>query len=302
MKKSIGIPQKRKWKFSPFFAVIFVLLIVYIAVLVVPVVWSIIVSFMDTADYYDYLKNPLVFPNSFTFQNYINGVNDFNMAPPGGLAEDFGQIIFQTLFYTISCSLAATIVPCIVAYLVARYDFRFSKVIYGIVVVTMAIPIVGNLPSEITIAKLVGTFDNLWLFWIMKANFLGIYFLLFHAMFKSIPRSYSEAARIDGAGNFTIMLKVMFPLVLGTFGIVFLLNFITFWNDYQIPYYYLQSYPVVGSALFIFQLDPERVNGTPQLIAMIFTVAIPIILIAIIFNKKLMSNLSDGGIKEWLNS
>ena len=298
MKKSIGIPQKRKWKFSPFFAVIFVLLIVYIAVLVVPVVWSIIVSFMDTADYYDYLKNPLVFPNSFTFQNYINGVNDFNMAPPGGLAEDFGQIIFQTLFYTISCSLAATIVPCIVAYLVARYDFRFSKVIYGIVVVTMAIPIVGNLPSEITIAKLVGTFDNLWLFWIMKANFLGIYFLLFHAMFKSIPRSYSEAARIDGAGNFTIMLKVMFPLVLGTFGIVFLLNFITFWNDYQIPYYYLQSYPVVGSALFIFQLDPERVNGTPQLIAMIFTVAIPIILIAIIFNKKLMSNLSDGGIKE----
>ena len=293
--------NKKNRTFSPLFAVLFALLIIYIIVLLVPVIWSIFVSFIDVTDYYDYLKNPLVLPSHLVFDNYINGVRDFNMAPPGGLPEDFAEIIFQTLFYTLSCSLAATIVPCVMAYLAARYDFKFSKVIYGIVVVTMAIPIIGNMPSEITIAKIVGTFDNLWLFWIMKANFLGIYFLLFHAMFRQIPRSYSEAARIDGAGNFTIMLKVMFPLVLGTFGIVFLLNFITFWNDYQIPYYYLQSYPVVGSALFIFQLDPERVNGTPQLIAMIFTVAIPIILLAIIFNKRLMSNLSDGGIKEWLS-
>ena len=298
MKKLTSTFNKKKRAFSPLFVVLFSLLVVYILVLIIPVVWSIIISFVDVNDYYDYLKNPLVLPNHFVFENYINGIRDFNMAPPGGLPEDFGQIILQTLFYTLSCSLAATITPCIMAYLAARYDFKFSKVIYGIVVVTMAIPIVGNMPSEITIAKLVGTFDNLWLFWIMKANFLGIYFLLFHAMFRQIPRTYSEAAKIDGAGNFSIMVKVMFPLVLGTFGIVFLLNFITFWNDYQIPYYYLQSYPVVGSSLFIFQLDPERVNGTPQLIAMIFTVAIPIILIAIIFNKKLMSNLSDGGIKE----
>ena len=298
MKRTHFALNRKKRTFSPLFAVLFALLVVYVLVLMIPVIWSILISLVDVADYYDYLKNPLVLPNHLVFDNYINGIRDFNMAPPGYLPENFAEIIFQTLVYTFSCSLAATIVPCVMAYLAARYDFRFSKVIYGIVVVTMAIPIIGNMPSEITIAKLVGTFDNLWLFWIMKANFLGIYFLLFHAMFKQIPRSYSEAARIDGAGNFTIMLRVMFPLVLGTFGIVFLLNFITFWNDYQIPYYYLQSYPVVGSALFIFQLDPERVNGVPQLIAMIFTVAIPIILIAIIFNKKLMSNLSDGGIKE----
>ena len=298
MKRVSNAITRKKRKFSPLFAVLFALLIVYVIVLMIPIIWSIIISFIDTSDYYEYLKNPLVFPDHFVFQNYINGVKDFNMAPPGGLEEDILQIIFQTLIYTLSCSLAATITPCVMAYLAARYDFKFSKVIYGIVIVTMAIPIIGNMPSEITVSKIVGTFDNLWLFWIMKANFLGIYFLLFHAMFKQIPRTYSEAARIDGAGNFTIMLRVMFPLVLGTFGIVFLLNFITFWNDYQIPYYYLQSYPVVGSALFIFQLDPERVNGTPQLIAMIFTVAIPIIILAIAFNKKLMSNLSDGGIKE----
>ena len=296
--KTLDLNRKRR-KTNPFYITIFVILTIYVVVLMVPLIWGLFISFVSRDAYSEYLHNPLVLPSVYTFENYINGFNDFKIKPVGSFEDqDIFIIFFQTLIYACSCSLAATIVPCICAYCAARYNFKFGKVIYGIVIVTMAIPIVGNLPSEIRVAQKVGTFDNLWLFWIMKANFLSIYFLLFHSIFKRIPMAYSEAAKIDGAGNFRIMINCIMPFAMGTFGIVFLLNFINFWNDYQIPYYYLPSYPVVGTAVFNFSLHTERYGGVPQLIAMIFLVAIPIIVLAITLNKKLMSNLSDGGIKE----
>lgn len=291
--------RKQHHEISPFFVVVFVILIIYVVVLLVPLIWGIFISFLTRDAYSDYLHNPLVFPTDYSFANYINGFNDFAIKPVGSYEEqNIFEIVFQTIIYSLSCSLAATIVPCVCAYVVARFNFKFGKIMYGIVIATMAIPIVGNLPSEIVVAQTIGTFDNLWLFWIMKANFLGIYFLLFHSIFKGIPAAYTEAAKIDGAGNFRIMVSCIMPFALGTIGIVFLLNFINFWNDYQIPYYYLPSYPVVGTAVFNFSLHYEKFGGIPQLIAMIFLVAIPIIALAIAFNKKLMSNLSDGGIKE----
>lgn len=285
-------------KTSPLYITVFVILIIYVVVLLMPLIWGLFVSFVSRDAYSDYIKNPLVFPTGYTFDNYINGFNDFVVKPDVFTELNIFDILLRTLFYAGSCSLAATIVPCICAYASARFNFKFGKILYGIVIVTMAIPIVGNLPSEIRVANMVGAYDNLWLFWIMKANFLTIYFLLFHSIFKNIPMAYTEAAKIDGAGNFRIMINCIMPFALGTIGIVFLLNFINFWNDYQIPLYYLPSYPVVGTAVFNFSLDPEDVGGIPQLIAMIFIVAIPIIVLAIVFNKKLMSNLSDGGIKE----
>ncbi len=293
------INNKVHHKTSPLFVIVFIVLIIYVVVLLIPLIWGLFISFVSRDAYSEYLHNPLTLPTSYSFMNYINGFNDFNIKPVGSYTEqNIFEILGQTLIYSISCSLAATIVPCICAYAAARYNFKFGKVIYGIVIVTMAIPIVGNLPSEIVVAQRLGIFDNLWLFWIMKANFLSIYFLLFHSIFKGIPMAYTEAAKIDGASNFKIMINCIMPFAFGTIGIVFLLNFINFWNDYQIPYYYLPSYPVVGTAVFNFSLHTEKFGGIPQLIAMIFIVAIPIIALAIAFNKKLMSNLSDGGIKE----
>ena len=294
-KRSLLKPRR---KTSPLYVVVFIILVIYVVVLLLPLVWGLFVSFVSRDAYSEYLHNPLSFPTSYTFENYINGFKDFVVKPDVYTELNIFDILLRTVFYAGSCSLAATIVPCICAYASARFNFKFGKVIYGIVIITMAIPIVGNLPSEIRVAKAVGAFDNLWLFWIMKANFLTIYFLLFYSIFKSIPIAYTEAAKIDGAGNFTIMVNCIMPFALGTIGIVFLLNFINFWNDYQIPYYYLPSYPVVGTAVFNFSLHSENYGGIPQLIAMIFIVAIPIIVLAIVFNKKLMSNLSDGGIKE----
>lgn len=203
-----------------------------------------------------------------------------------------------SLLYAGGCAVMSTLTPCIVAYAVARLHNKFGKVIYTIVIVAMALPIVGSLPSELQMARITGLYGHIWGQWIMKMNFLGVYFLVFHAQFRAIPMDYTEAAEIDGASNFSIMAKVIMPLAWGSVSAVLLLNFITYWNDYQIPMIYIKGYPVLAYGMFSFYQSTETaIQSVPVKLAGILLMAIPIIIMFAVFNKKLMVNLSVGGIK-----
>ncbi len=297
--------NKRKSIKEPFnwlALILFILLALYSLSLLFPVLWSLMTTFKTPAEY-KILKNVIGWPQNFNFDNYVNAYKNFSVSvynnETGKYTDYYMLDLFaNSLVYSILCALAATITPCIVAYAVARFDFKFSKVIYSIVIVAMALPIVGSLPSEIQMAKNLGIFDTFIGLFIMKANFLGIYFLVFYAQFKAIPMAYSEAAKIDGASHLRIMVQVILPLCLGTIGTVFLLNFITYWNDYQVPMIYLPSHPVAAFGMFNFQYSyVTELQNTPTRLAGIFIMAAPIVVVFAVLNKRLMVNLSVGGIK-----
>ena len=282
--------------------ILFILLLLYSLSLLLPILWTLITSFKSPMEY-DFDMNKTGWPENFTFENYVAAYRNFYVTV---YHEDTGeysyfyiyQLFGNSLLYSFLCALAATLTPCIVAYAVARFNFKFSKVIYSIVIITMALPIVGSLPSEIQMAKNLGIFDTFIGLFIMKANFLGIYFLVFYAQFKAIPMAYSEAAKIDGASPFRIMVQVILPLCLGTIGTVFLLCFIAYWNDYQIPMVYLPSHPVAAYGMYEFQnVKTSEIANTPSRLAGIFIMAAPIVVVFALLNKRLMVNLSVGGIK-----
>lgn len=308
MKKIMMFSRSKKHKSSikePFnwlALVLFVFLLLYTLSLLFPVLWALLTSFKSPMEY-DFMGNRTGWPTSFTFDNYGIAYRNFYVSVYDAASDSYSYFYMFDLFgnsllYSFLCALAATITPCLVAYAVARFNFRFSKVIYSIVIVTMALPIVGSLPSEIQMVKALGIFDTFIGLFILKANFLGIYFLVFYAQFKSIPMAYSEAAKIDGASHFRVMTQIILPLSIGTLMTVFLLNFITYWNDYQIPMVYLPSHPVAAFGMYEFQnvMTTELAN-TPTRIAGIFIMAAPILVIFAILNKRLMVNLSVGGIK-----
>ena len=162
----------------------------------------------------------------------------------------------------------------------------------------MIIPIVGSLPSEIQMAKNLMLYDKLWGLWIMKANFLGMYFLLFYNNFKVLPMAYTEAAKIDGAGNTTIFLRIIFPLIKNTFITIMLIKFIEFWNDYQIPLVYMPSYPTI--ALGMYHMAYTTINNlsrVPMRMAGSIMMITPILILFLAVQKRLLGNLTMGGIK-----
>ena len=239
----------------------------------------------------------------YTFRHMIQ---DFKMPTdpmPGHPATTVSVLGMYgyTLLYAGGCALTATVVPCITAYACARFKFRFSKFLHTLVIVVMMIPIVGSLPSEIEVARSMNILNTIWGLWIMKANFLGLYFLVFYDIFKSLPDSFSEAARIDGANNWQIFMRIALPLIKNTFLTVLLIKFISFWNDYQSPKVFMPSFPTIANGLH-FVMNETAKEGSihtevPARMTMVIMTATPITVLFMIFQKRLLGNLTMGGVK-----
>lgn len=299
------IVKKKRIKFKPSISlsVLFVVLLAYTIVFLVPLIWTLITSFKDWKIYMvSTIRQDLglmIGFNNLTWTNYITAFENFSIPTRGGDVYLF-KMFFNSMLYAGGCAIFATIIPCIMAYLVARYNYRFGSVVYGIVIVTMAIPIVGSLPSEMKMIESLGLMDSVLGLYILKSNFLGIYFLVFYAQFKMIPKDYTEAAEIDGASEFYIMTQIIFPIAMGSISTVLLLKFIEFWNDYQIPMIYWESRPVVAYGMYYFvslTTGKDGLASTPVKLSAMIIVALPIIVLFLIFNKKIMSNMSIGGVK-----
>ena len=160
----------------------------------------------------------------------------------------------------------------------------------------MILPIVGSFPSEIKIAMTLGLYDNMIGMWIMKTYVSGLHFLVFYSGFKLIPKDYVEAAQLDGAGNFMVMVRIMFPFLRGSIFTIALLKFIGFWNDYQTPLLYMPTHPTL--AYGVYEFTRGSITGdTPTQLAATMLMAVPLFVIFIVFQKRLLGDLTIGGLK-----
>ena len=134
---------------------------------------------------------------------------------------------------------------------------------------------------------------------LQKMSFTGTYFLVYFAMVKGVDKSFSEAAYIDGAGEFTVLFIIYFPLLINTYFTVVLLLFVGFWNDYNTPMLYIPSYPTLSYSVKWLQTnaDPARFANTNLKMCVALIVVIPILTLFIIFRDKLTGNLTVGGVK-----
>ena len=304
----------KKKLFNPFAIVIAVVLVLYMVSMCIPLFWTLMTTLKDSAEFGGGFKdgvklepNKLYWPEyGLTFDNYINAYKNFvytvrpENAAPGlkGIPYNITWQFINSLLYSVGCSITVTVASLIMAYAVARFNYRFSTWIYMFVLVALALPIVGSLPSELAVSRKLGLYDTFIGIWIMRGNFLNTYFLIFFAQFRMIPRDYTEAARIDGANPFTIMTQIIFPLASGTISTIFVLAFIGYWNDFQIPMVYLPSHPVAAFGMYYAQVGTDnKWDNIPFQMSAVVIMALPIIVFYGIFNKKMNVNLSVGGIK-----
>ena len=291
-------PQIKEKK-SVLSIVLFIVLLVYVIGLFVPIIWAMYTAFNDTNAYEEFYLSTGggKFPTELTLENFRVALVDFRLDKPVG-SFSFLEMIGNSFIYTIGSAFFYTLTPCLVAYCAARFKFKFSKIIYGFVIVTMALPIVGTMPSEWQMLKTLHIDDSFIGMFILRMNFLSINFLIFHAQFEMIPMTYSEAAKVDGASNFRIMTTVVFPQAFPTMVTIFLLSFLTFWNDYQIPRVYMPSYPTVSEGLWTFGTTGQGAfNYTPVKIAGFIGLTLPIVITFAILNRFLKLNVATGGIK-----
>lgn len=284
--------------FSPLTIVMAVILGLYCLVLAIWLVWALLTSFKNPNDF---LGNKYGLPNPWYFDNFAYVIYEYKVEKLiGGVSTviSTGDMILNSVLYSVGSAFIATLVPCITAYLCARYKYKFSKIIYSIVLVCMVIPIVGSQASELQIVIKMGIYDHMFGMWILKSGFLGLYFLVFHEVFLSIPNAYGEAAEIDGASDFCIMTKISLPLAKNTFFTVLLIMFVTYWNDFQTPMLYLPTHPTISEALYWIKSSSFNYFAKmPVKMAAPMMFLIPVLVIFLCFHKRLLGNLTVGGVK-----
>lgn len=269
-------------------------MIIYSLLFVGLLVWAMISSFKTPRDFQ---TNPVGLPEKIV-NNFAEAIKLYKIQVGGvkgrPLYAMFPQMLYNSVLYSVGCALFNTVVTCLTAYCCARYKYCMSKIVYAVVLITMTIPIVGSLPSQIQVAQTLRIYNTVWGMWLQSATFLGLYFLVFYETFASLPNSFFEAARIDGAGDFSLIFRIALPLAKNVFFTIFLLNFITYWNDYQTPLLFLKSMPVLSYGLYLITQSNAYV---PMIMAAATVVLAPVVLIFIFANKKLMGNLTVGGVK-----
>ena len=287
----------KKTKISPLNIVVFFVLGLYVVSMLVLLGWGFLTSFKSQSEFrlnIVGLPEKWVWNYTVVFEKFkypistASGINYVNVF----------EMLGNTILYSVGCAITQTMTPCFVAYCCARYRYKLSSVIPYVVITVMTLSIAGSLPSEIQMAKIFGLYDRIWGLWIMKSNFLGMYFLVFLGMFKGIPKSLDEAARIDGANDFTIMIKIVMPTVVPTILTVMLLNFIAFWNDYTTPLVYIPHYPTISQGLQYMSLTNDNdMASVPMRMTASMIILIPILVLFVAFQKKLVGNITFGAVK-----
>lgn len=212
----------------------------------------------------------------------------------------FIDILLNTLLYTIGGAGIMCFMPALTAYITAKYDYVWCKALHIINIVIMCIPIVGRYPTELTFLRNSGLYDTMLGNYVQKMTGGGTYYLVYYAFFKGLSDVYRDAASIDGASEFAITFRIYFPLAQKMILTVFLIQFVNLWNDYQTLYLYLPSYPTLAYSVFylVIESSNSQLKTIPMTMAACMLLAVPILILFIIFKDKLMGSISLGGIKE----
>lgn len=171
-----------------------------------------------------------IFPVEFTTMAY-----KYILADPTQIAQAYGVTIFITVVGTV----LSLIVSSSLAYVLSRKDFPHRGKISLFLFFTMLFN-GGLVPSYILVAQVLHLKDSVAAL-ILPYLIVPFYVLLLRTYFSDIPFSLVESAKIEGAGEFTVLLKIILPLSLPAMATVGLFIMLQYWNDWWLALLYIES-------------------------------------------------------------
>ena len=250
-----------------------------------PIVWMLLASVKPAEQL---TRDPFSFwPVHWEFGNYAEALNSIPYMRY--LANSIILCTGSVLGTLVSCSL--------VAYGFARLQWRGRSTLFAILIATMLLPWhVTMIPRFILLSEL-GLYNHLAA--LILPTFLGdaFYIFLLRQFFMSIPEDLSEAARLDGASEFTIYWRIILPLSKPALTAVALFQLIATWYDFSGPLLYLNDRDQFPLAYGLEQFVSSYSDQTHLLMAASVMFTLPMVILFFIAQKNFMQGLVFSGSK-----
>lgn len=279
------------WAVRIFLIIMFVYFLLLAAIHVVPFLVVINNSLKSASEIRDSM---LALTKSWSFDNYAQMIKLFKVQGDIG----FFTMLFNSLWQTFLYLFINLLSSMLLAYTLAKYRFPGKNILFGLMIFTQTIPIIGTGAAGYRLMDALNMINNpylIWLSWAMGFDYSAFIML---GSFRTVSNSYMEAAEIDGAGPAQIFFKVMFPQIIPAVLAVLVTNFVGKWNDYSTAQIYLNKYPNLAFGAYQFEDAARRLpNAKGVYYAVLFVVALPGVLIYVFSQNFIMKNVSVGGIK-----
>lgn len=252
------------------------------------VVWAFIAG---CRTHTEIIMQPFGLPDKWQFKNYIEV---FKILEVNG--NNFFDMLFNSVWFSVVGVLIQQFVTINLSYACSKYSFPGSNLIYSIVLVMLTLPLYGTGGAQYKLFYNFGLIDNY--FQVITATAgMNSMFLYYVAYFKNVSWTYAEAAMMDGAHDFQIYFRVMLPQAKPIFGALFLTQWLSNWNEYSSCLVYLPNLPTLPVGIYQFNTEMIYRARMDILFAACVIVALPAIILFIVFNKTLTTSVSVGGIK-----
>lgn len=266
-------------------AFLYLVLVVLTFIFVFPVIWIIGSSFKDTGELFAW--PPTLFGNHPTFDNYVTAFSQ----------GDFSIYFFNTVFTSVVATILTIIINVMAGYVFAKYRFKGSKVLFGITLATLMVPLEVIMVPIFKVIVATNLYNSLWGLIIPAAASPTAVFLV-RQYYIGIPDAYMEAARIDGASEFMIFNRIMLPLAKPVISVLCIFSFMWRWNDFLWPKLVINNENLYTIQLALANFSGEFNVDWTSLLSMSAISMIPVIIVFVALQKYIIGGMTIGGVKE----
>ena len=288
MENSLLLKQKRaetRKKIVKIFT--YVMLGVWALIVLFPFYWMILTSFKSYGSY-NSENTPKFFPTDPTVENYDTA---FTAVP-------LGDYFLNTLIFTLLTTAVMLVVTILAAFAFARLNFKGKNIAFTVFLSLMMIPselvVITNFVT-ITTMGLRNTFMGL----ILPSVTSVFYIYLLKENFASVPDELYLAAKVDGTSDFKYLCKVLVPMCAPTVVTVTILKVIECWNSYIWPRLITddENYYLVSNGIQAIREGGFGRENIPGMMAAGTVISLPLIILFLVFRKKIMEGVARGGTK-----
>lgn len=269
-------------------AVVTVLVLVYA---LAPLVWLLSLSFKSAGD----LGNGQFLPTQFVWENY----NEI-LGPEGSAQDLFLPALRNSIGITLIATVIAVVLATLCAYAMARLDFPGKRVILFSALAVSIFPTISVVTPLFNLWRTIGLYDT-WPGLIIPYLSLTVPISIWtlSAYFRQIPWDLERAAQVDGATTWQAFRKVIIPLALPGVFTTALISFFIAWNDfvYGISLTSTSAARPVPAALSFFTGASQFQDPAGAIAAAAVIVTIPVVLIVLLFQRQIVSGLTQGAVK-----
>ena len=206
---------------------------------------------------------------------------------------------FRNSVFTVGVSvLLIVVISAMAAYVFARMRFTLNKLLFGLVVAGMIVPLHATLVPIYLLTRNLGLYDTAFaLLGPYVALSLPVSIFILTEFMRQIPRELEEAAQLDGCGPFTIFWRIFFPLSGPGLATVAIFNGIGLWNEFIFAYMLTSTPPHRTLPLAVWDFQGHYSSNIPAMLAVVTMTSLPLIVAYAFGQERLIKGMMAGSLK-----